>query len=134
MPVKTLDHVNLRTAQLSEMRQFYTDVLGMEAGPRPPFSFGGEWMYCDGHPIVHLVETRESAEKTGLSLEHFALRGEDMMGFSAHLRNLGVGYSVVTLPDFGDRQLHISDPDGNHIHVDFGPEEPGEVKNFSPES
>ena len=54
------------------------------------------------------------------------------MGFASHLRGLGVGYSVVVLPEYGDRQLHVRDPDGNHIHVDFGPEEPGEVENFTP--
>ena len=89
-------------------------------------------MYCGERPIVHLVDVGKEPKKAELSLEHYALRGEDMMGFASHLRGLGVGYSVVVLPEYGDRQLHVRDPDGNHIHVDFGPEEPGEVENFTP--
>lgn len=132
MPVKSLDHVNLRTAQLDVMREFYTEVLGMEAGPRPSFSFDGAWMYCEGHPAVHLVGVAKPAEKADLSLEHFALRAEDMTGFAEHLRSKRIGYSVIVLPDYGDRQLHIRDPDGNHVHVDFGPDEPGEIENYTP--
>jgi catechol 2,3-dioxygenase-like lactoylglutathione lyase family enzyme len=132
MPVKSLDHVNLRTAQLDAMRQFYTDVLGMESGPRPPFSFNGAWMYCDGKPVVHLVDVTEAPQKADLSLEHYALRADGMAEFAEHLKSKGVGYSVIVLPEYGDRQLHVRDPDGNHIHVDFGPEEPGEVENFTP--
>src|SRR3546814_5989022 len=38
MPLSRLDHVNLRTAELAAMQTFYSEVLGMSLGPRPPRS------------------------------------------------------------------------------------------------
>ena len=49
-----LDHVNIRTRRLSVLRAFYTDVLGLKDGPRPPFGHPGAWLYAGDHPIVHL--------------------------------------------------------------------------------
>ena len=56
MTIKQLDHVNLRTADVAGMVAFYRDLLGFEVGPRPPFRFGGAWLYCGGQAAVHLVE------------------------------------------------------------------------------
>src|SRR3546814_17296537 len=52
MPLSRLDHVNLRTAELAAMQTFYSEVLGMSLGPRPPFSFDGAWLYCGGQATV----------------------------------------------------------------------------------
>jgi len=41
MTLSYLDHVNIRTARLAEMAEFYQAVLGLDSGPRPPFRFGG---------------------------------------------------------------------------------------------
>ena len=41
MALIDLDHVNIRTANLAEMTQFYQEVLGLESGPRPDFQFDG---------------------------------------------------------------------------------------------
>jgi len=49
-----LDHVNIRTRQLSVVRAFYTDVLGLKDGPRPPFGHPGAWLYAGDRPVVHL--------------------------------------------------------------------------------
>jgi catechol 2,3-dioxygenase-like lactoylglutathione lyase family enzyme len=121
MPLRHLNHVNIRTGKLAEMQAFYTDVLGLVSGPRPGFSFGGAWMYCEGLPVVHLVqvEVTPSAPGANLRLEHFAFAAEDMPGFLEHLGKLGIPYTTSDPPGFPIRQVHIYDPDGNHIHVDF---------------
>jgi len=56
MPLKQLDHVNIRTNNLAEMVRWYSEVLGLHSGPRPDFPFGGAWMYLGDQPVVHLVE------------------------------------------------------------------------------
>ncbi|HEY9539422.1 MAG TPA: VOC family protein [Kiloniellaceae bacterium] len=136
MPLSRLDHVNLRTAELAAMQTFYSEVLGMSLGPRPPFSFDGAWLYCGGQATVHLVEVpRRPAPEGELRLEHFAFAAEGLAEFLALLRRRGLPYRIGVLPALGTVQVNLHDPDGNHIHVDFAaaeaasvPEEPALAK------
>ena len=57
MKLTGLDHVNIRTASLEAMIGSYETVLGLTNGARPPFGFGGAWLYVGERPVVHLVET-----------------------------------------------------------------------------
>jgi catechol 2,3-dioxygenase-like lactoylglutathione lyase family enzyme len=128
MSLSRLDHVNLRTADLAAMQAFYTEVLGMSLGLRPPFSFGGAWLYCGGQATVHLVEVaRPPAPEGELRLEHFAFAAEGLADFLARLKRHGVAYRIGVVPDFGIVQVNVHDPDGNHIHVDFAPAEAAAV-------
>jgi catechol 2,3-dioxygenase-like lactoylglutathione lyase family enzyme len=128
MVLSKLDHVNLRTANLAAMVAFYTEVLAMTEGPRPPFDFGGAWLYCGGQPTVHLVEVgRQPAPEGELRLEHFAFAAEGLAGFLARLKGRGAAYRIGVVPGFGIVQVNVHDPDGNHIHVDFAPAEAASV-------
>jgi catechol 2,3-dioxygenase-like lactoylglutathione lyase family enzyme len=118
MALKYLDHVNVRTGRLAEMIRFYSEVLGMRVGPRPNFPFGGAWMYCGERPVVHLVETSEPlAPGNALQLEHFAFAADAIDELLQQLKTAGVPFRVKEVETRA--QVHFSDPDGNHIHVDF---------------
>ncbi len=119
MPLVWLDHVNIRTANLEKMIQFYVDVLGMEIGDRPSFQFNGCWLYCGGRAAVHLVEHPSILAVIDPQIEHFAFRARDIPEFLAKLKTHGVPYSMATVPDLELEQVHIFDPDGNHIEVAF---------------
>jgi len=120
MGLERLDHINVCTTQLDRMKAFYSDVLGMPSGPRPNFSFGGAWMYCGALPAVHLVERAQLEPTKGdLRLQHFAFAAADLEGFLARLSQLEVPYRVGIVDDFELCQINVTDPDGNHIHVDF---------------
>jgi catechol 2,3-dioxygenase-like lactoylglutathione lyase family enzyme len=123
MALAGLDHVNLRTGRLQEMMRFYEDVLGLQSGKRPPFNFDGAWMYCGDAPIVHLVGVERTPETQAPRLEHFALRGDGMADFIGRLKERGVDYKIVVVPGFEQPQVHLYDPDGNHLHIDFAPHE-----------
>src|SRR5690242_17690871 len=41
MTMAWLDHVNIRTANLEAVSKFYSEILGLRKGPRPPFGFPG---------------------------------------------------------------------------------------------
>ena len=62
MSVGMLDHYNLRTRKFDETVGFYVDILGLENGPRPNFSFPGAWLYSEGRAVVHLVDLSPSSE------------------------------------------------------------------------
>jgi catechol 2,3-dioxygenase-like lactoylglutathione lyase family enzyme len=122
MPLCWLDHVNIRTANLEAMTRFYTDVLGLTLGPRPPFSFAGSWLYCGDRAAVHLVA--RPIDGGGPSrIDHFAFRAEGLKAFLAQLKSLQVPYRLALVPHLQLRQVNIADPDGNRIEVAFAPDE-----------
>jgi len=126
-PVR-LDHVNIRTTQLDKMIAWYTGLLGLRVGKRPDFPFGGAWLYVGDVAIVHLIEVDDAAaigSEASLKLEHFALKATGMAKFEAALKAQGEKFRRGELIDFGIAQYNISDPDGNHIHVDFDLDEAG---------
>ncbi len=122
MPIERLDHVNVVTANLNEMIVWYEAVLGLHAGPRPDFPFGGAWLYAGEAAVVHLVEDT-GPELTGsdaaLKLEHFAFSATDAAAFQRRLEEHGQPFNKIDITGAGLVQFHVSDPDGNHVHVDF---------------
>lgn len=130
MTVTALDHVNLRTGNLSAMIEWYTKFLGLKQGPRPDFGFPGAWMYMGDLAIVHLVEVGDAGgagSEQALKLEHFALRGRSWPELKGLLEREGAPYKLQTIEDFDILQCNIWDPDQNHIHVDFTLSESGEA-------
>ena len=123
MQLERFDHVNVRTTRLQAMVDWYGEVLGMRPGERPPFAFGGAWLYLGDQALVHLVEVQEAPRADYPGLEHFALKAKGLAGFLAALAARGEKHKVNVVPGFGIIQVNIWDPDGNHIHIDFGPEE-----------
>jgi catechol 2,3-dioxygenase-like lactoylglutathione lyase family enzyme len=124
-----LDHVNICTADLEAMTRFYTDVVGLRLGPRPPFSFAGSWLYCGDKAAVHLV-ARAVGRPGQPRIDHFAFRARGLTDFLARLKSLQVPYRVTVVPHLELRQVNIADPDGNRIEVAFAADEgvdPGEL-------
>ena len=120
MPITGFDHVNVRTSKLDEMIEWYGDVLGLYAGPRPNFPFPGAWLYLGSHALIHLVGVEEETETTDrISLEHFALSATELQDFLAKLEEHGTEARVSQVPGMPIVQVNIFDPEGNHIHVDF---------------
>lgn len=119
--LKRLDHVNVRTANLEAMVEWYGRMLGMHPGPRPGFSFPGAWLYAGEHPIIHLVgrEAQPGADESELRLEHFAVSATGLAELVERAKADGERYNVRKVPDFPIVQVNLWDPDGNHIHVDF---------------
>lgn len=128
MALTRLDHVNIRTSNLTAMIAFYEEVLGLAAGERPAFGFPGAWLYCGDIATVHLIEVAEASAPSGsLQLEHFAFSAQGLPDFLALLRRRGADYRIGVVPGLGIVQVNIHDPDGNHIHVDFDPAEAAAV-------
>lgn len=123
MTLTALDHVNIRTSRLATLVDFYQDVLGMHTGWRPAFSFGGAWLYCGEHAVVHLVEVAEQPQVGQPQLEHFAFRASGLSAFLARLEERNIEHRQVTVPSNGNLQVFLRDPDGNHIEIQFAASE-----------
>ena len=119
LQVKKLDHVNIHTANVDRMVEWYDRVLGMRAGDRPPFPFPGAWLYCGGQPTVHLVGVDKQPQTSGLRLEHFAFSAVGLRDFLERLQKNNARYDARKVPRSDGVQINVWDPDGNHIHIDF---------------
>ena len=131
MSLLDLDHVNIRTTNLAAVEAFYHDVLGMESGERPPFRFGGAWLYCGAKAAVHLVEVEEDPDSPKPRIEHFAFKAEGLERFLTHLRAQQVPYWISVVPGSEARQVNVRDPDGNHIEIQFAGHEQADLSDYA---
>ena len=124
MPLKSILHVNIRvpTPEWEACRQFYCDLLGLKAGPRPAFTSTGLWLYAGELPIVHLV-AREPAER-GLqwghcALDHVSFHCTGLVETLARLRAQNVEYRISRVPGLGILQVLCVDPVGVGVELSF---------------
>ena len=123
--MKKLDHVNVRTANLERMVEWYGRMLGMQPGPRPDFAFPGAWLYVGEDAALHLIEVaaEPGSDANDLKLEHFAIQATGMKELLERAATAGDRADVRRVPGFPIVQVNMWDPDGNHIHIDFDLEE-----------
>ncbi len=102
--------------------RFYGEVLGLEPGPRPNFSIGGAWLYCDGDPIVHIVEAVGPMRAPG-PLDHVGFMACGLDQWLSKLSARNIPYDIRWLPcsepDCGDWQLFFHDPGGARLEMRF---------------
>lgn len=128
MALEGLDHFTVRVppADLEQIRRFYVDVLGLEEGERPPFSFPGHWLYCGDRPVVHVagregLELEDGAGTGGL--DHIAFRATGLAAMRARLDDLGVAYREQPVPGLGLHQIFVEDPAGIRVEINYAAEE-----------
>src|SRR5205814_7593730 len=55
--------------------RFYSELLGLRDGPRPPLSFPGAWLYSGASAILHIVGGRSRADLKPGVIDH--MRSEE---------------------------------------------------------
>jgi len=108
-----LDHATIVTADLDATRRFFVDVVGLEEGTRPPFGVGGYWLYADGHPVIHLVDSTLPGHSGRVTprIDHIAFRLDDdtqWQALLARLEKAGVAYQSADVPLSGEVQLFVA--------------------------
>ena len=122
MSVGVLDHYNLRTRKFDETVRFYVDILGLENGPRPNFTFPGAWLYSDGRAIVHLVDlspTSEPQKPDSGVVHHVAFISRGFLAMKERLRGTGVDFDSREVPGGEVWQIFIHDPNGVMIELNY---------------
>ena len=122
-----IDHINIAAPLelLQQVRDFYCEALQLEEGPRPDFGFNGYWLYGDGRPIVHLMESDNHfpAERPHY-LDHVAFEVQGVQAYIERLQALGVEHNVLYISDFNIAQVFCKDPCGNGVEANFAGEKP----------
>jgi catechol 2,3-dioxygenase-like lactoylglutathione lyase family enzyme len=127
MPLYGLGHVLVVTDDLEATRAFYCEVLGFEAGDRPPLPFPGYWLYLDGAACVHVAERaayEAELDRIGLTrsdgqVDHIAFDAEDHRAIVARLDAAGILAVANDVPAAGIRQLFLDDPNGVRIELNL---------------
>ena len=134
MQVRTLDHINIRSAKIAETVAFYEGVLGMVCKPPPGAgdSSRGTWVCdMDGRAVIHVgpIEARypgdpETVENRvagvgGGAIHHVAL---GCVGYEEMAARLAAAKLEVVTNEalrVGLRQLFVKDPNGVTLELNF---------------
>jgi catechol 2,3-dioxygenase-like lactoylglutathione lyase family enzyme len=127
-----MQHYMVLAKDLEKTRAFYCDVLGLRAGPRPPFNFKGLWIYVGDVACVHVAEraSYDAVARTAAnpadpanhgsgSVDHIAFAGTDYDELVSTFARHGVKYRATTVPGSDLRQLFVFDPDGIQIEINI---------------
>jgi len=122
--VCALDHINIGTSRFIETLAFFTDALGLRAGPTPGECHDppiAAWLYAGATPVVHLVRREEGGTDAPCApaLDHVAFACQDMLPAEARLAAAGVPFERRIFEEFGIRQLIVHDPNGIMIELGF---------------
>ncbi|MCA0176594.1 MAG: diguanylate cyclase [Proteobacteria bacterium] len=125
MPVQGFAHYNIRVDRplMEVLRAFYTDVVGLCAGPRPAFESFGYWLYAGEQDVLHLSErlAHEPHRESRSTLDHIALACIDWPWHQARLQRAGLAYTLDHVPGSGRLQVFCQDPAGHGIELTFPP-------------
>lgn len=132
MTVLSLDHVNIRTADVGATATFLAVVLGLEARPAPgaPSMDHGCWMHdARGHPIIHIgpVDAAYPSDPQmpftpasgGGAVHHVALECDDIDGMTERLDRAGIAAVRADYPAAGLRQLFVREHNGIMLELNF---------------
>ena len=123
MPIGGFQHINIRSTNVEQAREFYERIIGLRAGDRPPFPSVGYWMYFGDEPIVHLTQRSagDPPHPGSGNLDHVAFRGVDFDATRATLTAAGLPFREQVVPRDQSRQIFVLDPDGIKLELNFEP-------------
>ncbi len=121
-----IDHATIRTVHLEETKDFLVRVLNLTPGERPAViaaNIPGYWLYWEDAPIVHLIKSSHYHEtpfdSAAEAIDHVAFYMENYDAFKKKLTALQVPFSLMDLPDIGERRIFIRTPTGILLEMVF---------------
>jgi catechol 2,3-dioxygenase-like lactoylglutathione lyase family enzyme len=121
MPLDSIDHVTINTAQPDATVEFYTNLLGMYEGARPPLGFPGKWLYVGERPVLHLVFVDNQTKAETGDFDHVAFLGSDYDGIRAKLVERRIEFRENIVAGGTTRQLFFPDPNNVKVEINFPP-------------
>ncbi len=123
MAVEGMNHFTILTDDVDGTLDFYDELLGLTAGPRPNFDFPGAWLYAGGAPILHVIGGRPKSELKPGVIDHMAFTGRDLPGTLAKLKARGIEHTCRRQVGSGTWQVFLHDPNGAKVEIDFAADE-----------
>ena len=123
MPATAMNHFTILTDDVPGTVRFYSRLLGLRDGPRPPFDFPGAWLYSGSSPILHIIGGRTRAELKAGVIDHMAFSAVGLADTLANLAAHGIQHTCRRQAGSGPWQVFFFDPNGARVELDFAPEE-----------
>jgi catechol 2,3-dioxygenase-like lactoylglutathione lyase family enzyme len=120
MPVRGLDHVNIRTMDVAKSAQFYVEIFGFDyrAGP-VVMGNQGHWLHdTAGRAIIHFRMMERDAEVTG-PIDHIALACQGKDEIIGRLQARDIKFSIAENLTPGVTQMFLKDPHGVPLELRF---------------
>lgn len=122
MGIRGMNHFTVLSSDLEATQAFYCELLGLRAGPRPPFSFPGLWLYAGDEAVLHVIGGRDMPSSPDGVIDHMAFSAEGLTEVVGRLEARHIRYSLRRMAD-GGWQLFCRDPDGARVELDFPAQE-----------
>lgn len=121
MIVTGLHHYTLKAAadRIDDCVSFYTSVLNLRLGFRPPLDNHGFWLYAGDQALLHLVVCDLEETVQPPSLDHIAFACVNLPVTIRRLEDLGVDYTTNHLPEIDQFQIFLKDPGGLGVELNF---------------
>ena len=134
-----LNHISIRTLDVSACERFYADLLGLVSGPRPPFPFPGVWLYAGdtavyANAVLHIIGIDRDApeglqgylgsrDDAGLkgsgAVDHVAFFATGLAPMLTRLKQAEVSCRERTVPSLGLYQVFVEDPNGIVVELNY---------------
>lgn len=106
------------------MLAFYTDIVGLQQGNRPPLPFPGYFLYCAESPIavIHLATYQEDdlalSQPTG-RFNHVCFRKTGLAQTRERLAASSYVFREQNRPGNAVMQIFVTDPAGVTVELTF---------------
>ena len=117
-----IEHIAIRSHDLTATRHFFEQVLGLRTGYRPKSleHIPGYWLYTNDQPIVHLIGgQRPTAASSTHGIDHVGLRLADYPALLTRLNQHGVVYQVTEQPELNEYRVFFRVPGGPVLEAVF---------------
>jgi catechol 2,3-dioxygenase-like lactoylglutathione lyase family enzyme len=119
-----MNHFTILTDDVPKTVRFYSTLLGLTEGPRPPLDFPGAWLYAGGQPVLHVIGGRSRADLNAGVIDHMAFSAVGLADTLATLTAHGIEHICRRQVGNGPWQVFFFDPNGARVELDFAPDEP----------
>jgi len=123
MPATAMNHFTILTDDVPGTVRFYSTLLGLRDGPRPPFDFPGAWLYSESSPILHVIGGRSRSDLKPGVIDHMAFSAVGLADTLAKLTAYGIQHTCRRQTGSGPWQVFFFDPNGARVELDFAAEE-----------
>ncbi|WP_426671241.1 VOC family protein [Mucilaginibacter sp. McL0603] len=121
-----IDHTTLRTSELEKTKEFLIRVFDLQPGERPAViaaNIPGYWLYYQDKPIIHLIRSsffhKMAVDNSSEAIDHTAFFMKDFEAFKLRLTALKIHFSLMDLPDIGERRIFLRTPTGILLETVF---------------
>ncbi len=117
-----IEHINISAPMelLTQVRDFYIDIIGLTEGFRPQSTIRGFWLYSGEKALIHLAESNEhfANEQQGY-LDHIAFQTTGLVSVISKLKAAKIEFTHDHFPEINMTQLFFKDPAGTGVEINF---------------